>query len=135
LPPLRERENDVIILTKHFIQMFCAENSMTLKTLSSEATSLLLSYNFPGNIRELKSVVELAVTLADHDEIKGAHIILGDGKDLVANLMMEEHSLREYDIRIVRNFLEKYNNDIKAVAGKLDIGVATIYRMLKESGK
>jgi transcriptional regulator with PAS, ATPase and Fis domain len=44
-------------------------------------------------------------------------------------------SLRDYDLLIVRKFLEKYNNNIKLVAEKLDIGVATIYRMLKENGK
>jgi len=43
----------------------------------------------------------------------------------------QELSLRDYNIRIVKKYLEKYNNDIKLVAAKLDIGVATIYRMLK----
>ncbi|MFA5329630.1 MAG: sigma-54 dependent transcriptional regulator [Prolixibacteraceae bacterium] len=132
LPPLRERGNDVIILAKHFIQLFCKENNMPTKILSAEASSLLLSYDFPGNVRELKSVIELAVTLADRDEILGDHIVLGGGNDILSNLLTEEISLREYDIRIVKKFLEKYDNNIKLVAEKLDIGVATIYRMLKE---
>jgi transcriptional regulator with PAS, ATPase and Fis domain len=50
-------------------------------------------------------------------------------------LLNEEHSLREYNLRIVRQFLDKYNNNIKLVAAKLDVGVATIYRMLKESNQ
>lgn len=133
LPPLRQRGNDVIVLAKHFIQLFCRENNMALKTLSPEAISCLLTYDFPGNIRELKSVIELAVTLADNHEITGDHIILGAGKDILANLLVEECSLREYDIRIVKNFLKKYDNNIRLVSEKLDIGVATIYRMLKES--
>ena len=133
LPPLRQRGNDVIVLAKHFIQLFCRENNMALKTLSPEAISCLLTYDFPGNIRELKSVIELAVTLADNHEITGDHIILGAGKDILANLLVEECSLREYDIRIVKNLLKKYDNNIRLVSEKLDIGVATIYRMLKES--
>lgn len=135
LPPLRERGNDVIILAKHFIQLFCKENRMTTKTLTSEASARLLSYSFPGNIRELKSVIELAVTLAEHDEITADHIVLGRGQDLLDDLFSEELSLREYDMRIVKKFLDKYENNIKLVAGKLDIGVATIYRMLKESNR
>jgi len=132
LPPLRERGNDVVVLARHFIQLFCNENNMAPKILSSEASSRLLSYSFPGNIRELKSVIELAVTLSEQEEITSDQIVLGKGKDLVSDLITEELKLREYDIRIVKKFLEKYDNNIKLVAEKLDIGVATIYRMLKE---
>ncbi len=135
LPPLRERENDVIILAKHFIQVFCKENKMAIKTLTPEASARLLSYPFPGNIRELKSVIELAVTLADQDEITSDHIVLGRGQDLLDDAFSREMSLRQYDILIVKKFLEKYDNNIKLVAEKLDLGVATIYRMLKENGK
>jgi len=135
LPPLRERENDVIILAKHFIQVFCKENKMAAKTLMPEASARLLSYSFPGNIRELKSVIELAVTLADQNEILADHIVLGRGQDLLDDLFSKELSLREYDIRIVRKFLDKFDNNIKLVAEKLDLGVATIYRMLKEDNK
>ena len=135
LPPLRERENDVIILAKHFIQVFCKENKMATKTLTPEASAQLLSYSFPGNIRELKSVIELAVTLADQHEISADHIVLGRGQDLLDDIFSNELSLREYDIRIVKKFLDKYDNNIKLVAEKLDLGVATIYRMLKEDNK
>lgn len=133
LQPLRERGNDVIILAKHFIELFCKENNMNPKSLTPEASSRLLSYSFPGNIRELKSVIELAVTLADQTEITGDHIVLGRGENLLDELSSEELTLREYDIRIVKKFLVKYDNNIKLVAEKLNLGVATIYRMLKEN--
>ena len=135
LQPLRERGNDVIILARHFIDLFCKENNMKLKSLTPDASTRLLSYSFPGNIRELKSVIELAVTLADQNEINADHIVLGRGQDLLNDLGNEELSLREYDIRIVKKFLGNYDNNIKLVAEKLDIGVATIYRMLKDDNK
>jgi len=135
LPPLRDRGNDVVILAKYFINVFCKENKMTIKTLSSDASSRLLSYSFPGNIRELKSVIELAVTLADKEEITSDHILLGRGQDLLDDLFSRDLSLREYDLLIVKKYLGKYDNNIKLVSEKLDIGVATIYRMLKESNK
>lgn len=135
LPPLRDRGNDVVILAKYFINVFCKENKMTIKTLSSDASSRLLSYSFPGNIRELKSVIELAVTLADKEEITSDHILLGRGQDLLDDLFSRDLSLREYDLLIVKKYLGKYDNNIKLVSEKLDIGVATIYRMLKENHK
>jgi two-component system, NtrC family, response regulator AtoC len=122
-------------LARHFINVFCNENKMALKTLTPEASTRLLSYSFPGNIRELKSVIELAVTLAEQDEITADHIVLGRGQNLLDDILSKELSLREYDIRIVKKFLEKYDNNIKLVAEKLDLGVATVYRMLKEDNK
>ncbi len=99
--------------------------------LSKPAVEKLLSFTFPGNIRELKSVIELAITLSESEEISGEDILLGNNA-LIEETINKELSLREYDIRIVKRYLEKYDNNIKLVAEKLDIGVATIYRMLKE---
>jgi len=132
LPPLRERGNDIIILAKHFTQQFCTENGMPEKRLSADASSKLLAYGFPGNIRELKSIMELAVTLCDRDDITAEHIVFGGADDAISNIASQEMTLREYDIQIVKTFLKKYENNTKLVAEKLDIGVATIYRMLKE---
>lgn len=131
LPPLRERGNDIIVLATHFIKDFCGENKITPKNLSKEAVEKLLSYSFPGNIRELKSVIELAITLSDNDEITSENIYLGNNA-LIEETIAREMTLREYNIRVVKKYLEKYDNNTKLVAEKLDIGTATIYRMLKE---
>lgn len=131
LPPLSERGNDLLILAKHFVKEFCSENGLPVKTLSNEAINKLRMYSFPGNIRELRSIIELAVTLAEKDEISGDNIIIGDD-NVLPEIMQDELTLREYNIRIVQKYLEKYDNNIKLVAEKLDIGVATIYRMLKK---
>lgn len=131
LPPLRERGNDIILLARHFIKEFCAENNLPEKSLSKASADKLLSYSFPGNIRELKSIIELAVALSVNDEITADNIVLGN-EVLMNGRTDKEMTLREHNIRIVKNYLEKYDNDIKSVAQRLDIGVATIYRMLKE---
>lgn len=131
LPPLRERGNDIIVLSKHFIKEFCTENDFPLKSLTKSAVDKLLSYSYPGNIRELKSVIELAVTVSDNDEINAEHIILGNEALMPENLD-KEMTLREYNIRIVKSYLDNYDNDTNLVADKLGIGVATVYRMLKE---
>ncbi|WP_321368757.1 sigma-54 dependent transcriptional regulator [uncultured Draconibacterium sp.] len=131
LPPLRDRGNDVIVLAKSFIQQFCKENKLEQKQLSPSASKKLLAYPFPGNVRELKSVIELAATLADEKEITADHLLLEDAEN-IAGLLTEELTLREYNLRLVKRMLEKYDNKPKVVADKLDIGVATIYRMLKE---
>jgi two-component system response regulator AtoC len=131
LPPLRERGNDLLLLAKHFINEHCTENNIGNKKLSPDAQKRLLKYPFPGNIRELKSVVELAVTLSDSDEIGPDELIFGSD-DPVQENTSDDLTLREFEKRIVKSYLDKYQSNIKLVAEKLDIGVATIYRMLKE---
>ena len=131
LPPLCERANDILILARDFVSKFCIENNIPLKKLSAQSQKKLMAYSFPGNVRELKSVIELAVTLSENDEIEPEDIILdaGDPLSVVANEVL---TLREYEVKIIKAALKKNNNDIRLVAEKLDIGISTIYRMLKE---
>jgi two-component system, NtrC family, response regulator AtoC len=131
LPPLRERGNDILILAHHFIEIFCTENNIPLKKLSEKSKMKLLSYSFPGNIRELKSVIELAVTLSDEGEIEPADIILDAGES-VSYTSEDQLTMKEYELKIIKATLKKHNMDIKTAAGKLDIGVSTIYRILKD---
>lgn len=130
LPPLRERGNDIIILAKHFMDMFCKENNTPRKTLSPEAQQKLTQYTFPGNVRELRSVIELAVVMADGELVLPEHIttqtITG-----VNDMMSKEKSLKDYEIQIIQYFLDKYDRDVLLVAKKLDIGKSTIYRMIQ----
>jgi len=131
LPPLCERANDILILSRDFVGKFCIENNIPLKKLSAQSQKKLMAYSFPGNVRELKSVIELAVTLSENDEIEPEDIVLdtGDPLSVVANEVL---TLREYEVKIIKAALKKNNNDIRLVAEKLDIGISTIYRMLKE---
>ena len=132
LPPLRERDNDILIIAKHFINAFCKENKLPEKELSNEAQKKLLSYSYPGNVRELKSVVELAVVMSNNEAIDAGDILF-TGENVLAEIINEEMTLKEYTHRIINTYLKKHNNSVKIVAEKLDIGQATIYRMLKEN--
>lgn len=131
LPPLRDRGNDILLLARFFLQKFCDENELGSLSFSSAAQRKLLTYGYPGNIRELKSIVELAAVLANGPEITEDEVSFSS-RDPIPDLIAQEMSLKEYNYRIVELYLKKYNDDIKLVAEKLDIGVSTIYRMLKE---
>ncbi len=130
LPPVRERGNDIVILAKHFIDQFSKENSTERKALSQEAQQKLLSYPFPGNVRELKSVMELACVMADGDTIMPEHVSVNTAAK-IADLMSKERSLKEYEIQIIQHYLDKYDRDVLLVAKKLDVGKSTIYRMIQ----
>ena len=131
LPPLRERGNDVLLIAKHIIDEFCKENKLKKKILSTDAQKKLLAYMFPGNVRELKAIMELAVVLSE-EEIIDPEAITFSLATSVADLLNEELSLDEYISRIIRHYLSKYDNNVLKVADKLKVGKSTIYRLLKE---
>ena len=131
LPPLRDRGQDVIILAKHFLDQFAKENDYPKFKISGEAQERLLKYHYPGNVRELKSVMELAAVMADGGEILAKDITLNTILD-EGNFLLKEMTLEEYTYRIIRSFLNKYDNNVLDVADKLKIGKSSIYRYLKE---
>lgn len=133
LPPLRERGNDVLLLAKFFIDEFCKENDIPKKSLSAKAQDKLLSYGFPGNVRELKAIMDLAVVMSNGDVIEDEDISLSATQQLGGSLFEEEDTLQGYTRKIIRHFLDKYNNNVIDVAKRLDIGKSTIYRMIKNN--
>jgi len=130
LPPLRDREKDILILAKSFSNSFAKENKLNSITISREAQEKLLKYNFPGNVRELKSVIELACIMCNNSIIEPQHINFNSLK-LDETHLIQEKSLKEYNIDIISFFLKRYNSNVVQVANKLNIGKSTIYNMIK----
>jgi two-component system response regulator AtoC len=69
LPPLKERGDDIILLAKSFLADFCKNNKMEPYIISKEACKFMLEYAWPGNIRELKAVIERASLMAENNTI------------------------------------------------------------------
>jgi DNA-binding NtrC family response regulator len=130
LPPLKDRGSDCLFLAKYFVNDFCDENRMIHKKMSEQAQDKLRSYSFPGNVRELKALMELACVLSDGEIIEPAHININP-LNIHQNLLSQEKTLLEYNEEIIHYFVNKYKN-IRDVARRLDVGKSTIYRYLKE---
>ncbi|KYH07464.1 sigma-54 dependent transcriptional regulator [Chryseobacterium cucumeris] len=130
LPPLRERDQDVLILAKHFIDLFAKENKSKPLSLSSDARKKLLDYHFPGNVRELKSVVDLACVMCDHHEITAEDINFYNLEKDSESFLNEQKTLKQYTTDIILHFLKKNNNDVIKTAKLLDIGKSTIYNLI-----
>ena len=130
LPPLRDRENDVLLIAKHYMDLFCRENKMAGKSFSTEAKKKLLNHAFPGNIRELKSVIELASVMAEGNEILPEHLNVVS-QSVLESFAVKDATLKEFNIKLMQYYLDLYNSDVMKVAKKLDVGKSTLYRMIQ----
>jgi DNA-binding NtrC family response regulator len=130
LPPLRERDNDMLMLARYFLEESCRENKLAVYQLSHGAKEKLKKYSFPGNVRELKAVMELAAVMSNGPEITAEDINITPvtGSNF---LVSEARTLKEYNIQIIQHFLSRHNNNIQKVAEMLDIGKSTIYKMIQ----
>ncbi|MTI20122.1 sigma-54-dependent Fis family transcriptional regulator, partial [Fulvivirga sp. RKSG066] len=131
LPPLRDRGKDIVILAKFFLEKFSKDNDLKPLKLAPETQEKLMNYPYPGNVRELRSVIELSAVMANDDLVQPEDINFNSiSKE--ANFLFEEMTLRDYTFKILRHYLNKYDDNVLQVAKKLDIGKSTIYRYLKE---
>jgi Nif-specific regulatory protein len=74
LPPLRERKSDILLLAEHFLEKFESEHGKRIRRISTPAIDMLMSYHFPGNVRELENAIERAVLACDSNVIHGHHL-------------------------------------------------------------
>jgi transcriptional regulator with PAS, ATPase and Fis domain len=137
LPPLRERHEDIPLLCDTLL-------ANSAKRISTEALALLQEHDFPGNIRELRNIVERAVLLTDGVIIEPQHLpsYLGGGRHSVAPPPVEEGrwpwgdsllSLDEVEQRYLRWVHEHHAGDRKALAERLGVSERTLYRKLRQA--
>lgn len=130
LPPLHERGNDIILLAKSFLLNFAKQQGVKPLELSKEAKNKLMSYSFPGNVRELMAIIELASVMAEGNYVEAEDIQFSSmAKE--PDFFHQTRTMEEYKEEIIRFFLQKYNYNVQLVAKKLNIGKSTIYRLLQ----
>lgn len=132
LPPLRERGSDILLLAKHFVKEFAEWNKLKEITISKKAYDKLLCYNFPGNVRELKAMIDLACVMSNGVEITAEDITYPSVRE-DREFTAIEKKLNEYIQDIIQFYLKKYDRNVLVVAEKLGIGKSTIYNMLKRN--
>ena len=144
LPALRSRGNDLLLLAEAFVQQFSQLNSLPVRSFSVAARQRLLHYSFPGNVRELKAVVELAAVLADGDRIEASDIPVKmmpgapapkETTPIVNIPWMPPQdnfpSLREQTLAIMQHSLTAMHGDVVAAASRLRVGRSTLYRLIQ----
>jgi two-component system response regulator AtoC len=132
LPPLRDRQEDILPLTEYFMQSVCRENGKAIKTLTEEAKKKLLDYHWPGNIRELANVVERMVVMHAADTIGPEGVPL-DSPELKSVFSLPvDGTLEEMERKWILETLQKEKNNRTRTARALGISVRTLRSKLNQ---
>ena len=138
VPALRDRIEDIPDLADHFLKAFIAENNLSFMEFSTDSIAKLCEYTYPGNIRELISIVKNAATFCDTERI-GADMIEFDSKknndfwrDLRNLSFRESKAILEREL--IRKRLEYFGSDVNLTAESLGMHPNNLYRKMKDLG-
>lgn len=133
IPPLRRRKSDILIIANHFIKNFAKQNGLPVKEFSADAKTYLSKLPYPGNVRELKAIVETGFVMSDNPQIEIEDIQVSVGTEFnIEHLYDEEASLENYTNQIIQFHLMKNRFNVVQTAKELQVGKSTIYRLIKE---
>src|SRR5881396_999144 len=144
MPPLRDRKEDIPILVRGFLRHFCKENNKPLLDLTPDAMDALLSYDWPGNIRELRTAIEHGVVMATGQKIalrdlpmavRQAGRATSPRGISAAEAFAEKSSpldLHETEKKLIMQALAATNGNVTAAAKKLGISRRTLHRKINE---
>lgn len=134
LPPLRERREDIPVLTNYFINVYSNKLGKKPPEMSAEAISLIQNYPWPGNVRELENVIERSVTLARGEKITGDDLALQC--PLPTDLIEETGGIRAtlalQERKTIIESLRRCAGNRKKAASNLGISTTTLWRKMKE---
>ena len=130
LPPLRYRMEDVPVLAGHFLSLFASRENKGGLSLSGEALQLLQQYSWPGNIRELRNVIERAVIMTDDNKILPEHLPYEIQKQ--DDKSTDSLTLSSVEKKHIEKVLQHTKGNKTKAAEYLEIGLTTLYRKIEE---
>lgn len=138
IPPLRERKIDIPILIRHLMALFCKERGIPVREFDETAISMLSDYNYPGNIRELRNIVERAAIMSPNEKIQKEDISFILGTQRTDNVFSEPLKLSDAQKKLMKKYIETqlqaHNYNMKETAEALGIERPNLYRKMKELG-
>ncbi len=142
VPSLRNRRGDIIVLVSHFVDKFNKRNGTKVKGVSKKALKYIYDYDWPGNIRELENTIERCIILTDTDEIDVDVLpeaivspSLNRNFDKNGALFTEDSPIIPFEKlkeEAIKHALDRTNGNVVEAARKLNIGRATMYRLMEK---
>lgn len=134
VPPLRKREEDIVLLARHFIKIYTAKYLKPNVSLAASAIEKLKQYHFPGNVRELQYTIERAVIMADGDELQAKDLLFSPIESSASKEAeeVEDYKLSTMERNTILKVIEKHNGNISKAAKELGLTRTALYRRLNK---
>ena len=140
LPPLRERRADIPLLAAHFISLQNSKFGTGVKGLDSEAMAAVTLYDWPGNIREMKNVIEASMAMESEEYLTLASLVqFIDMPDAICSVSLDEQvegdynsAMARFEAEYLRGLLARYSWNVDAAARDAGMNMATMYRKIKK---
>src|SRR6187200_1885702 len=133
MPPLRKRGNDILLLAKHFCRLYCNKYIKPALEFDNKAIEKLMSYHYPGNVRELQYTIERAVIMADEDMLQAKDLIFSPIESaMVSDNEPVEMKLSTIEKNTILKVIEKNNGNITKAAKELGLTRTALYRRLSK---
>ena len=131
IPPLREREEDVLLLADHFLEKFAHKYKKNIQGLTREAKQKLMRYSWPGNVRELQHAIERAVILSQYAWLRPDDFMLTPQQEKNGPLD-EILNLEELELRAIKRALKRCAGNVSSAAELLGITRYALYRKMEK---
>lgn len=132
LPPLRERKEDILPLAHHFLVEVCQRDQIPLKIFSKKAEEKLLNYSWPGNIRELRNVIEHGVVMDYSNIIEEEHLLIDLNR---SEEVLPIFTIKELEKKHILKMLDHFDGNRTQAAKALGISIRTLRNKLNEYSK
>ena len=134
LPPLRERDDDIIIIAEHYLDYFGKKYGKKNLKLSKAVHRLIYSYAWPGNVRELAHAIERAVIMTETSTIETTSILISNQQDVKLQIKSSSLNIEEVEKQAIIRALKVHNGNISNAAKDLGMGRTTLYRKMMKYG-
>jgi two-component system NtrC family response regulator len=129
LPPLRDRQTDILLLAKTFLDRYCQENRKKIKDFSKKAVNAIESYAWPGNVRELENRVKRAVIMSDGKKISLEDLEM-ESLDIETKRMTLKDAREDVEKKLIIKAIARNDNNLSKAAADLGISRPTLYDMM-----
>ena len=134
LPPLRERPEDIPVLTDHFLRLYSRRYGRKVEGMKDESLDLLLRYTWPGNVRELEHVIERAVVMCDGSKLRLEDISFENETEGDKGTWNYDEAVREFQRQFLIRALASNNRSKRDIARMMEMSHAKLYRLMKKLG-
>jgi two-component system nitrogen regulation response regulator NtrX len=134
VPPLRDRREDIPILSRYFMRLFSVEHGRPPKEFAAEAMDLMVDYSWPGNVRELRNEIERLVIMAQEDLIQQKDLTLPNGSATMSQASTLHEARAQYEREFILSKLRETDWNISQTARLLGLERSYLYRKMKTYG-